>query len=153
MSLRYALLVPQMRHTYGSLGRPAIVHGVTDQHVLIAVDLTEYGDCVVMRIRNTRSPTESRDDRAQVIADRWLPHSPPEKGNTTAQRNRVHHDCRARRPRCRPHADRPGDASLARRGRIDDREREPDREPHHEPERRNLRRASRDDLAFARCGP
>src|SRR5438874_240803 len=53
--MRYALRVPQ--DTCGSLGRPAIVHGVTDQHVLIAVDLTEYGDCVVMRIRNTRSPT------------------------------------------------------------------------------------------------
>src|SRR6266849_6629596 len=32
----------------GSLGRSAIVHGVTDQHVLIAVDSHESPDCVVM---------------------------------------------------------------------------------------------------------
>jgi hypothetical protein len=40
----------------GSLGRPAIVQGVTDQHVSIAVDLAEYPDRVVMRVRDTRSP-------------------------------------------------------------------------------------------------
>src|SRR5438093_10890072 len=89
--MRYALRVPQ--DTCGSLGRPAIVHGVTDQHVLIAVDITEYGDCIVMRIRNTRSPTESRDDRAQEIEDRWLHHSPPEKAHTNAEVDHVKHDC------------------------------------------------------------
>jgi hypothetical protein len=43
----FALRVIQS-DTFGSLGHPAIVHGVTDQHVLIAFDLTEDGNYGVM---------------------------------------------------------------------------------------------------------
>src|SRR5690349_9304615 len=60
--------------------------------------------------------------------DRSLPYPSPEKGNTTALLDHVHGDGCAHRGRRRPHAASPGDASLARRERIDDHGHERDHE-------------------------